>query len=431
MASGRVLTRALTPNFLAMPEVDVTPPHVHLHPGREKGLLRGHPWVFSGAIHRMEIDQNPPHAGDWVKVFAADGRPLGWGHWGEGSIAVRLLTDGQRHEIPDKNWWQQRFEDALSVRSAAGVYRRGNEEGPLGFRWVHGEGDGLSGLVVDLYGKMAVVQTHTLGMHRAWAHISAGLQAAMGDEIDCIVNKSEALLSKLPASPQHGNGDGIIWSRPGKEDSAIQRVFEHGIEYEVDPLRGQKTGFFLDQRDNRRLLMEMVGSRPVLNAFSYTGGFSMAALRGGSPHVVSLDASGSAIAAANKHAELNGFSDRHEGIQGDVMAHLRQVDTLPPVVVLDPPAYAKSRSNRHKAVQGYKRLNAMAFKKMPEHGILWTFSCSQVVDTPLFEDTVVAAALESGRAVRILRRLGQPADHPTKAGHPEAQYLKGLVLHVK
>jgi 23S rRNA (cytosine1962-C5)-methyltransferase len=222
----------------------------------------------------------------------------------------------------------------------------------------------------------------------------------------------------------------MVWSRGGEDRSAVQRVFEHGIQYEVDPLGGQKTGFFLDQRDNRKLLMETVGDRPVLNAFSYTGGFSLAALRGGSPHVISLDASGPAIAAANRHAEINGYTDRHEGVQGDVMAYLRQIEVLPPVVVLDPPAYAKSRSNRHKAVQGYKRLNAMAIKKMPEHGILWTFSCSQVVDTALFEDTVVAAALTSGRTVRILRRLGQPADHPTKAGHPEAQYLKGLILHV-
>lgn len=406
------------------------PPDIHLHPGKEKGLLRGHPWVFSGAIQRMEVDAAPPSAGDWVRVFSSEGHALGWGHWGEGSIAVRILADGNRPLPPDASWWTEKLGQALLIRRAVGFKTDVSDGENDCFRWIHGEGDGLSGLVVDLYGSVAVVQTHTMGMHRAWSDLESALRSVLGERLNAIVNKSANLLQKLPKAQQIGNPDGVIWSRKEDQQEVRQEVYEHGIQYVVDPLGGQKTGFFLDQRDNRKLLMEWVGSREVLNAFSYTGGFSMAALKGGSPKVISLDASGPAIEAACHHAELNGFAERHEGIQGDVMTYLREKDTLPPVVILDPPAYAKSRTNRHKAVQGYKRLNAMAMKKMPEDSLLWTFSCSQVVDTQLFEDTIIAAAVESGRTVRILRRLSQPADHPTLAGHPEAQYLKGLVLHI-
>ena len=398
---------------------------VHLHPGKEKGLLRGHPWVFSGAVQRLEVDDQPPAAGDWVRVVTSSGTSMGWGHWGDGSIAVRILTDGKRTSPPDGSWWSTRFRECLHVREAMG-YAPGNDLNNA-FRLVHGEGDGLSGLVVDWYDGMAVVQTHSRGMDRAMPDIISGLRAALGSGLKAIVNKSEALLDKLPDSMQ-GSADGVVWASEHPVDFP-HAIMEHGIRYTIDPVAGQKTGFFLDQRDNRKLLMEWVGEREVLNAFSYTGGFSMAALKGGSSHVISLDASGPAIQAAQDHAGMNGFADRHAGVQGDVMAYLRQAEALPPVVILDPPAYAKSRSARHKAVQGYKRLNATALRKMPAGGLLWTFSCSQVVDAKLFEDTIVAAAVESGRQVRILRRLGQPGDHPTRAGHPEARYLKGLILH--
>ena len=412
-----------------MSEPAVLPADVHLHPGREKHLLRGHPWVFSGAIQRVSVDDSAPEAGDWVRVFGSEGQPLGWGHWGEGSIAVRLLAEGTLPVPPTAEWWTERFKHALDVRRTIGLQHNSPETKTDCFRLVHGEGDRLSGLVIDLYGTMAVVQTHTMGMHRAWPHIEVGLRAALGPDLDLIINKSAALIAKVSGSDTATAEDGVVWS--AKEGATTEReVVEHGLRYLVDPVGGQKTGFFLDQRDNRKLLMEWAGHRSVLNAFSYTGGFSMAALKGGSPHVISLDASGSAIDAAIRHAEMNGFSDRHEGVRGDVMDYLRQASELPPVVILDPPAYAKSRSNRHKAVQGYKRLNAMALGKMPPDGLLWTFSCSQVVETPLFEDTIVAAAVESGRTVRIVRRLSQPGDHPALAGHPEAQYLKGLVLHV-
>ncbi len=412
-----------------MPEPSPSYPYVHLHPGKEKSLLRGHPWVFSGAIQRIEVDDAAPSPGDWVCVMSSQGQALGWGHWGAGSIAVRLVASGTLNAPPQADWWGERIAECLAVRQSVGLGPGTSSETDC-CRLVHGEGDGLSGLVVDWYAGMAVVQTHSMGMHRAWPDLSAGLRAALGDSLDLIVNKSASLIAKLPGVDEQV-ADGVVWSSSDDHEGSAQRpVLEHGIRYEVSPIDGQKTGFFLDQRDSRGLLMQCVGDRAVLNAFSYTGGFSLAALKGGSPHVISLDASEKAVQAACHHAEINGYKDQHEGIQGDVLTYLRKCDSLPPIVILDPPAYAKSRSARHKAVQGYKRLNAEALKKMPQGGLLWTYSCSQVVDAQLFEDTIVAAAVESGRQVRILRRLGQPADHPTRAGHPEARYLKGLVLHI-
>lgn len=423
------LNPALWGYLAPMSEPSKAFPFVHLHPGKEKSLLRGHPWVFSGAIQRIEVDDAVPAPGDWVCVISSKGQALGWGHWGAGSIAVRIIASGSLHAPPDSSWWAERIAECLAVRQSVGLGPGTGTETDC-CRLVHGEGDGLSGLVVDWYAGMAVVQTHSMGMHRAWPELSAGLQAGLGSSLNLIVNKSAALIAKLPGVEEQVE-DGTVWSSDSKTSaSAVREVSEHGIRYKVSPIDGQKTGFFLDQRDNRLLLMQCVQDRAVLNAFSYTGGFSLAALQGGSPHVISLDASEKAVNAACHHAEINGYADQHEGVQGDVMSYLRQCETLPPVVVLDPPAYAKSRSARHKAVQGYKRLNAEALKKMPKAGLLWTFSCSQVVDAQLFEDTIVAAAVESGRTVRILRRLGQPADHPTRAGHPEARYLKGLVLHI-
>ena len=398
---------------------------VHLLPGKERPIRQGHPWVFSGAIAKIEVDDDPPADGDWVRVRDSNAAFLGWGHWGGGSIAVRLLARQNESQPPNAAWWTARLTECLGMRQATGLWKGGND--PLGFRAVHGEGDGLSGLVIDVYAGLAVIQTHSIGMHRALDEIAAGLREAYGASLRGIINKSAPLLNKLEGHDGQ-NRDGWVWS---SENVDLPHEFEeHGLRYEVDPIRGQKTGFFLDQRDNRRLLMEMADGRSVLNAFSYTGGFSLAALKGGSPEVISLDASQAAIDQANANATLNGFGAQHHGQCGDVMAYLRQAEELPPIVILDPPAYAKSRKARHKAVQGYKRLNETALRKMPKDSLLWTFSCSQVVDAALFEDTIVAAALASGRSVRILRRLGQPADHPTQAGHGEARYLKGLILYV-
>lgn len=405
------------------------PADVILHPGKEKHVKRGHPWVFSGAIARIQVDDLPPEAGDWVRVKDAQGTFIGWGHWGTGSIAVRIVSRGDDSLPPDSRWWADKLADCLTIRRSIGL--AGGDSGKQGFRWVHGEGDGLSGLVLDVYAGLVVVQTHSMGMHKALSDIADGIQQAMGDALVGIVNKSDALLAKLGEGALAKPGDGWLWPiDPGLAPTLPHTFEEHGIAYRIDPMGGQKTGFFLDQRDNRKLLHDLVGARPVLNVFSYTGGFSLAALKGGSPHVVSLDASRPAIEAAEEHARLNGFDGRHEGVCADALSYLKQQERLPPVVVLDPPAYAKSRNARHRAVQGYKRLNETALQRMPENSLLWTFSCSQVVDAALFEDTLVAAAISSGRTVRILRRLGQPADHPSLAGHDEARYLKGLVLHV-
>lgn len=411
---------------MSTPASNQVPTEVHLLPGKAKNIHRGHPWVFSGAIARLVVENSEPQPGDWVKVLDDHGGFLGWGHWGTGSIAVRIISKSP-DSIPDVEWWANRLKACLAVREGAGLW---NPDAPnrSGFRWVHGEGDGLSGLVVDCYSDIVVIQTHSMGMHRVRDHIAEGIRIAMGTGVRGIADKSAVLLQKLDRKQKPHTTDGWI---DGVPDIAQAEFEEHGITYTVDPILGQKTGFFLDQRDNRRLLMDMVGSRNVLNAFSYTGGFSLAALQGGSQHVISLDASQSAVDMAHHHAETNGYGERHTSICSDVMEYISEVDMLPPVVILDPPAYAKSRANRHKAVKGYQRLNEAALRKMPSSGLLWTFSCSQVVDAQLFEDTLVSAAIRSGRSVRILRRLGQPADHPTLAGHTEARYLKGLILYVE
>ncbi|MBK12933.1 MAG: RlmI/RlmK family 23S rRNA methyltransferase [Crocinitomicaceae bacterium] len=404
----------------------LTTTEVHLLPGKAKNILRGHPWVFSGAIARLVVEDSEPQPGEWVRVMDDRGVFLGWGHWGSGSIAVRIISKVP-DAIPDVDWWTQRLKACLAVREAAGLWSP-NSPNRSGFRWVHGEGDGLSGLVVDCYSDIVVLQTHSMGMHNVRHDIVEGIRSAFGPALRGIADKSAFLLQKLEKNQEKQMTDGWLYGEP---ESGITEFEEHEITYTVDPIAGQKTGFFLDQRDNRRLLMEMVGDRDVLNAFSYTGGFSLAALRGGSGHVISLDASQAAVDRAHHHAEMNGVAKRHTSVCSDVMSYISKVDHLPPVVILDPPAYAKSRANRHKAVKGYQRLNEAALRKMPAGGLLWTFSCSQVVDAKLFEDTLVSAAIRSGKTVRILRRLGQPADHPTWSGHAEARYLKGLILYVE
>ena len=341
---------------------------VHLLPGKDKSVKRGHPWVFSGAIARLVIDEAEPQPGDWVKVHGHGGDFIGWGHWGSGSIAVRIVAR-EGEAPPDVHWWTRQLKACLAVRAASGLWNPETAHRG-GFRWVHGEGDGLSGLVVDCYADLAVIQTHYMGMHKARTDIVEALRSAMGNGLQGIVDKSASLLSKLGEGLSDTADDGWLFGEPQDGGTTFE---EHGIHYTVDPIAGQKTGFFLDQRDNRRLLMDMVGNRPVLNAFSYTGGFSLAALRGGSPHVISLDASQPAVDAAQRHAELNGLAERHESVCSDVMAYIARVDVLPPVVILDPPAYAKSRANRHKAVKGYQRLNEAALRKMPAGGLLWTF----------------------------------------------------------
>lgn len=383
---------------------------------KEAAVLRFHPWVFSGAIAQVP---DGVEDGDWVEVLAQDRRFLGAGHFQHGSISVRLLTF--KKTVVDQGFWNRKFQDALQVRKIAGL----DVDSPQGcYRLIHGEGDGLPGLVVDIYGGVAVAQCHSVGMHRDIGFISRALQEIYADRLQAVYDKSaEALPTQYAARCQNGYIHGA---------ASAGVVVENGLKFLVDWESGQKTGFFLDQRDNRALLAQYAEGKEVLNAFSYTGGFSVYALAAGAHRVDSVDASARAIGLAVENVQLNGFgAAQHEGVVSDVLTYLRQTDKSYSLMVIDPPAYAKNLDKRHNAVQGYIRLNAMALRKISTGGIMFTFSCSQVVDRQLFRDSIVAAALEARRQVRVLHELSQPADHPVSLFHPEGAYLKGLVVYVE
>ncbi len=379
-------------------------------------MRRRHPWIFSGAIHRMEGN---PDDGDLVHVHDAWGNLLGIGHYHNGSIAVRLLS----FEAADPNttaFWQQKFNNARQVRA----WCRLPDVHTNAYRLIHGEGDGLSGLIIDIYGSTAVVQCHSIGMHRQRAQIAEALLHVFAGDITCIYDKSaEALPPKYAAEQQNGVLAG--------EAQASAIVVENGVKFKIDWVTGQKTGFFLDQRDNRQLLREFVPGRSVLNTFCYTGGFSCYAVQAGAASVQSVDISAKAMELTDENIALNApFTGHHESITADVMHYLKEIDQKHEVVIVDPPAFAKSLEKRHNAVQGYKRLNALAFEKVAPNGIMFTFSCSQVIDRELFYNTIAAAAIEAKREIRVLKHLTQGADHPVSMFHPEGAYLKGLVLHV-
>ncbi|MFN0014749.1 MAG: class I SAM-dependent rRNA methyltransferase [Saprospiraceae bacterium] len=393
-------------------------PKIVLKHGKDVAVRRFHPWVFSGAIHSV---QGNPADGDVVEVCDRTGNPLGTGHFHHGSIAVRLLTFEQA-DLFDIGFWGKKLSSALSVRQVAGLTDTPDTNC---FRLVHGEGDGLSGLVVDVYGSAAVVQCHSIGMHRQRALIAQALQQVFGKKLELVFDKSrEALPPKYAESVQNGYLYG--------SGSGGQAVVENGVRFRVDWETGQKTGFFLDQRDNRRLLAQFASGKSVLNTFGYTGGFSCYALRAGARTAHSVDISGRAMELLDENIGLNApFSGSHEGFTEDVLKFLNNGGPAYEVIVVDPPAYAKSMDKRHNAVQGYKRLNEAALRRVTPGGILFTFSCSQVVDRDLFYHTIAAAAMEVGRPVRVLHHLTQGADHPVSMFHPEGAYLKGLVLHVE
>jgi 23S rRNA (cytosine1962-C5)-methyltransferase len=383
---------------------------VYLKPGKEAPLLRGHCWVFSGAIAR---EQGEMTEGDLVQVIAADGEFLAWGHWhAGGSIRVRVVS--YNPEMPDDAFWYKKLAAAFQKRQAIGLP---NTETTC-FRWVHGEGDQLPGLIVDVYGGHVVLQCHTTGMVRAAAQIALAVQAMDFLPVETIVLQDERVKTDTPLHFLLGDA---------REDV----VLEHGLKYAVNWAEGQKTGFFLDQRINRLLLKDYAGNRKVLNAFSYSGGFSVTALAGGAREVHSVDISAKALDLAHKNVALNGFQDRHQGMVADVMRFVNDMDADYDVVILDPPAFAKRLDARHKAVQGYRNLNYKALRKMKSGSLLFTFSCSQVVDKSMFQGAVMAAGLEAGRQLSILHQLNQPADHPVNLYQPETEYLKGLVLYVE
>lgn len=384
-----------------------------LKPGKEVSLLRKHPWVFSGAI--QEIDE--VYIGDWVQVFDHKGRLLGTGQVGDGSIAIRMVAFEAIE--PNTSFWQTKLSNCLALRKQLGF---GLKTPTTAYRLVHGEGDNLPGLIIDIYNDCAVIQAHSLGMYNSINHIAEALENLKDLKLKTIYNKSFAAM--------HGavDPDGFLLG-----DTAETIAKENNLLFTVNWVTGQKTGFFLDQRDNRDLLRRFAKDKSVLNTFCYTGGFSVAALAGGATKVISADISQTAIDLANNNASLMKLQPHqsHEGLVVDVMKHLGDVEQQFDIVVLDPPAFAKSLSKKHKAVMGYKRLNAMGMKRVSPGGLLFTFSCSQVVDDVLFANTVTAAGIEAGRNCRILYRLGQGADHPVNLYHPEGHYLKGLVIQVE
>ncbi|MGL4325866.1 MAG: class I SAM-dependent rRNA methyltransferase [Tannerellaceae bacterium] len=389
---------------------------VFLKPKKEESLKRFHPWVFSGAIRNIEGE---PAEGEVVNVYDVNGRFLAVGHYQIGSIAVRLLAFEER--IIDKDFWKQRIEKAYGIRKMLGLV---NGDINNTFRLVHGEGDSLPGLVIDVYAHTAVMQAHSVGMHHARMAIAEAIMEVSEGAIQNVYYKSEATLPyKANIEPE----DGYIVGG-NVEDIAV----ENGLKFYVDWLRGQKTGFFVDQRDNRSLLEKYSKDKSVLNMFCYTGGFSFYAMRGGAKVVHSVDSSAKAISLTNKNVELNFPGDtRHEAYAVDAFKYLENMGHNYDLIILDPPAFAKHKDVLRNALQGYRKLNAIAFEKIKPGGIIFTFSCSQVVSKENFRLAVFSAAALSGRNVRILHQLTQPADHPVNIYHPEGEYLKGLVLYVE
>ena len=395
---------------------------VHLKKGKEESLGRFHPWVFSGAIHHID---GRPEEGDVVRVVSADGRFLAVGHIQIGSIAVRVLSF---EDIAiDQTFWKQRLSAAYDVRkSIFPQWSKDNGQLTNAFRLVHGEGDGLPGLVIDVYDRTAVMQAHSVGMHVSRNEIAEALAEVLDGIVDNIYYKSETTLA-YKASEDGGNG-----FLKGGLATASDIATENGLKFHVDWLGGQKTGFFVDQRENRALLERYSHGRKVLNMFCYTGGFSFYAMRGGAELVHSVDSSSRAIDITRANVELNFPGDaRHEAYAEDAFKYLDRMGDQYNLIILDPPAFAKHKDALRNALMGYRKLNAKAFEKIRPGGILFTFSCSQVVTKDNFRTAVFTAAAMSGRRVRILHQLTQPADHPVSIYHPEGEYLKGLVLYVE
>lgn len=387
-----------------------------LRRGKSESLKRFHPWVFSGAIAGANGKLNE---GDVVRIVSNDNELMGYGHYQIGSIAVRMLTF--REENIDHAFWVTRLSEALRLRKALQITGRADNNI---YRLVHGEGDRLPGLVIDVYGKTAVMQAHSVGMHMSREQIADALIEASEGLIENVYYKSE---TTLPFKADLHQENGFL---RGHDEGNV--AVENGLKFHIDWLRGQKTGFFVDQRENRSLLEHYAKGRNVLNMFCYTGGFSVYAMRGGANLVHSVDSSAKAIDLTRANAEMNFPGDaRHEAFAEDAFKFLEQAGSNYDLIVLDPPAFAKHKDALPRALKGYTRLNAIAFRKIKPGGIVFTFSCSQAVNKDQFRLAVFTAAAQSGRHVRILHQLHQPADHPINIYHPEGEYLKGLVLEVE
>ena len=389
---------------------------VILKRGKEESLLRQHPWIFSGAIQRTT---GTPEEGEIVTVYTNNNQFIARGHIQVGSIAVRVLTFVD--EPINHDFWKRRIATAYDTRCSIGIANRDDNDT---FRLIHGEGDNLPGLVVDIYGDTAVMQAHSVGMHTNRNDIAAALQDVLGDRIKNIYYKSE---TTLPYKADLNQENGYI---VGKSSTNV--ATEYGLKFHIDWLRGQKTGFFIDQRENRSLLEKYSKGRKLLNMFCYTGGFSIYALRGGAELVHSVDSSAKAIDLTNANVELNFPGDkRHAAYAEDAFDYLEEMGDNYDLIILDPPAFAKHRDSLRNALIGYRRLNAKAIEKIKPGGIIFTFSCSQAVSKENFRTAVFTAAAMAKRNVRILHQMTQPADHPVNIYHPEGEYLKGLVIYVE
>ena len=394
---------------------------VILKRGREESLRRFHPWVFSGAI--AEIQGNPLE-GDVVSVHASDGEFLAYGHYQIGSIAVRVLSFDESALRAD--FWEDMLARALDMRVACGLHGSADTNC---YRLVHGEGDNLPGLIIDYYDGVCVLQAHSVGMFRAKKQISDALRAVYGSELKAVYDKSSGT---APFKAGLDLIDGYLYRREDFHQNELA-VLENGQKFLVNWTEGQKTGFFLDQRDNRALVGSVARGRNVLNLFCYTGGFSIYALANGAEHVDSVDSSKKAMMMVDRNVELNGFEpSRHTSLCCDAIDYLREVPVGKyDLMIVDPPAFAKHRGSLKNALRAYQRLNAAAISKVAPGGFVFTYSCSQVVDKEAFALAVFSAAAQAGRRVRILDRLNQPCDHSVNIYHPEGEYLKGLLLYVE
>ncbi|MDP2424329.1 MAG: class I SAM-dependent rRNA methyltransferase [Bacteroidales bacterium] len=389
-------------------------PRVILKKNREASIQRFHPWVFSGAIYSFSREIN---VGEVVEIFSSSDDYLATGHFEGGSIAVKILTFDR--QAIDVEFWTSKLQTALKLRQLLGLAHHPYTNA---YRLVFTEGDGLPGLIIDYYNGVAVIQAQSAGMFKARTEITKALQTLYKKNLKAVYDKSPATMfgDQEPVRTLFGTFPPSI------------EIIENGHRFVVDVEKGQKTGFYLDQRDNRQLLAGYSLNRNVLNLFSYTGGFSVYAVAAGAKSVVSVDSSATAIAGANQNILLNNpDSSKHHGVMADVKEYVVSMDDGYDLVILDPPAFAKHQDSRHKAMLGYRYLNETVLKKMPAGGILFTFSCSQVVGQELFQSTVTAAAIAAGRQVKIIHKLTHPADHPVSIFHPEGEYLKGLVLYVE
>ena len=385
---------------------------IYLQNGKERSVQRYHPWVFSGAIQHID---GTPADGEPVDIYDARKKFLARGHYGTGSIAVRILSFEQ--QTLNADFYAQKINHAFDLRKSIGLTENENTNA---YRLVHGEGDGLPGLVIDIYKNVAVIQCHHLGMYLQLNEIHEAVKKVLGNKINAVYCKSKETLKQRTESTD------LLLSGELTEELVVN---ENGNKFAIDVVHGQKTGFFLDQRDNRKLLTEYAPGKKILNAFCYSGGFSVYALKAGAHEVHSLDSSEKAIVLTERNVSLNGGGN-HQSIVANATEHIKKIGDDYDIIILDPPAFAKQIRARHNAVIGYKKLNYEAIRHIKKGGLIFTFSCSQAVDEQLFTSTIHSAAIEARREVKILHRMRQPADHPVNIFHPEGEYLKGLVIKV-